>query len=64
MIIKNYAVFVGAVYLLIGLLGWIFREGFGNIPLYLLVVNIVFGIWGLAVGFASSNRSQPPADLS
>lgn len=49
---KNYALTVGTVLLLVGILGWIFRPTFGEIPVYHLVVDIVAGLWGLAVGFS------------
>jgi len=49
---KNYALIVGTVLLLVGVLGWIFRETFGQIPVYHLVVDILAGLWGLASGFS------------
>ncbi|MCL5435825.1 MAG: hypothetical protein M1275_01985 [Patescibacteria group bacterium] len=52
---KTYALTVGTVLLLVGILGWIFRDPFGQIPVYHLVVNILAGLWGLAVGFSKSS---------
>jgi len=61
---KTYAVVVGTVLLLIGVLGWIFRSGFGDIPVYLLIVNIVAGLWGVIVGFSSGNKPAGPTTPS
>lgn len=50
--LKNYALTVGTVLLLVGVLGWIFRGTFGQIPVYHLVVDVLAGLWGLAAGFS------------
>ena len=50
--LKNYGIVIGTILLLVGVLGWIFREGFGEIPLYLLIFNIVAGIWGPVFGWS------------
>jgi len=56
--LKNYGVVVGTILLLVGILGWIFRDGFGQIPLYLLIFNIIAGIWGLVFGFFKSEAKE------
>lgn len=48
---KLYELIVGTVLFLVGVFGFLFRSEFGFIPAYLLVINIVFGLWGLVIGF-------------
>lgn len=55
---KTYAIVVGIVLLLVGVLGWIFRSQFGDIPVYHLVVNILAGLWGIYVGFMGEKSSS------
>ena len=55
---KTYAIVVGVVLLLVGVLGWVFRGPFGEIPVWHLIVNIVAGIWGLFVGFMGESKPQ------
>jgi len=57
---KAYEVIVGTVLLLIGILGFLYRTGFGDIPTYLLVANIGFGLWGLFVGFTRDRNPRDP----
>ncbi|PIR97160.1 MAG: hypothetical protein COT91_03010 [Candidatus Doudnabacteria bacterium CG10_big_fil_rev_8_21_14_0_10_41_10] len=57
-----YPIVAGAVLVLFGILGWIFREGFDFIPTYHLVIDIILGLVGLVIGFApkKSSGSGPP----
>jgi len=48
---KTYVIITGVALFLIGILGWIFRDSFGNIPPYHLLADIILGLWGIIIGF-------------
>jgi len=48
---KLYPLVTGTVLLLVGILGWVFRSSFGEIPVYHLIADIVLGAWGVYLGY-------------
>ena len=54
---KTYAIVIGVVLLLVGVLGWIFKDQFSGIPTYHLVVDILAGLWGVYVGFMGEKKT-------
>jgi len=51
---KNYALIVGAIFFVIGLLGFIFKST-SSLPDYYLLFFIVIGFWGILVSLFKSS---------
>ena len=59
-----YSIVFGTVFVLVGIFGWIFRESFGQIPAYHLVIDIVFGLLALLFGFRQKIASSKKTEIN
>lgn len=49
---KNFSLAAGIILLALGVFGSIWREYFGAVPLYHLILDIALGIWGVVFGLS------------